>query len=76
MPPGGAIYRGSDLDSRVYSLESALLRVLVNLQLDRADQLPTVEQAMQRAERDQAKKSKASRMLARQRAQAQASERG
>lgn len=76
LPPGAAIYRGSDLDSRIYSLEAALLRVLVNLHLDKKDQLPTVEQAVERAQRDQQRKAKAERMLARQRARAQEVSRG
>lgn len=76
LPAGAAIYRGDDLDSKVYSTESALLRLWINMHLEPKHQLPTVEQAMKRAESQQRQKDKAERAAARARARAEAVERG
>ena len=69
LPPGAGIFRGDDLDSHVYSLEAQLLRVLINMQLEPKDQIPSVEKAVREAERVDRMKLRAERMAARQRRQ-------
>jgi hypothetical protein len=72
LPPGAAIYRGDDLDSKVYSLEASLLRTLINMQLEQKDRIPTVEVALKEAERLRRRRANAERMEARDRARAEA----
>ncbi len=52
LPPGAAIYRPDGLDSQIYSLEAQLLRVLVNMQIERkADRIPTADEELAKAEK-------------------------
>lgn len=70
LGPGSAIHRpDNDIDSAVYSAEAQLLRTWINLNLDAKDRILTVDQAIERERRDQARKAKAQRMLERQRRQ-------
>ena len=64
LPPGSAIYRGDDDDSRVFSMESMLLRALINQQREDKDRIPTMDELGKLQARKQRREDIAAAMAA------------
>jgi hypothetical protein len=64
LPPGAAIFRPEGLDSQIYSVEAQLLRMLINMRIERkSERIPTADEAMARAKN----KERASQQIKRRR---------
>ena len=68
LPPDAAVYRGDSLDEKFMSLEARFLRQLFNVWVDEKDRMGTVDEFVEKENKQARIRAKAEAMYALQRA--------